>query len=141
MDAESTRGHRLLPHTADVIVEAWGSDDLACSEEAALALIEICVSGEPDQEAGFWVSTFDAARGDLVRRVLEEVVFALDTSEPAPVSVHLDRSAGPEITLRLGLAPRESVHLTGSAPKATVMLQPESTGADESVRCRFIVDV
>ena len=34
------RGHRNLPHTADVIIEAWGPDLAACAEEAVAALIE-----------------------------------------------------------------------------------------------------
>ncbi len=141
MDTEPSNGHRLLPHTADVIVEAWGSDDLACAEEAARALIEICVSGEPDPEAGLWVADISAPRRDLVRAVLDEVVFALDTSELAPVSAHLDRNVDSDVTLQLGLAPRESVRFTGAAPKAIVMLASEPAGSDALGRCRFIVDV
>ena len=60
MAADPISGHRLHPHTADVIVEAGGPDDLACAQEAARALIEICVSGEPDPEAGLRVSRVSA---------------------------------------------------------------------------------
>lgn len=139
--AESPAGHRLLPHTADVIVEAWGSDHLACAEQAAQALIEICVSGTPDSAAGVWVSTFTVAPRELVRTVLEEVVFALDTSELTPVSAHLDRAADSAVTLNLGLARPESVRVTGAAPKAIVMMPPDPTGPKPPARCRFIVDV
>ncbi len=140
MGPESRRGHRLFPHTADVIIEAWGSDVLTCAEEAAQALIDICVSGDPETVAGSWASTFDVGPVGLVQAVLEEVVFALDTSESAPVSAHVDRSVDSGITLRLGLASPESVHFTGAAPKAIVMMDPEPAGTD-LVRCRFIVDV
>jgi SHS2 domain-containing protein len=34
------RGHRSLPHTADVIIDAWGPDQAACYEEAVAALVE-----------------------------------------------------------------------------------------------------
>ena len=131
----------MLPHTADVIVEAWGDDDLACAEESAQALIEICVTGEPDPEAGSWVSTFSASAQDLVRKALEEVVFVLDTSELVPVSAHLERSSSSAVTLRLGLARRESVQFTGAAPKAIVMMGSEPAGDGTTARCRFIVDV
>lgn len=131
----------MLPHTADMIVEAWGPDDLACAEEAAEGLIEICVSGRPDPAVGLWVSEIDVPPRDLVRSVLEEVVFALDTSEFAPVSARLDRSAGSEITVRLGLATRASVAFTGAAPKAIVMMPSEPAGPDAPSRCRFVVDV
>ena len=33
-------GHRVVPHTADVIVEAWGASMLECMEEAVWALVD-----------------------------------------------------------------------------------------------------
>jgi len=141
MAADPSSGHRLHPHTADVIVEAWGPDDLACAQEAARALIELCISGEPDPEAGLRVSRVSATGSDLVPTVLDEVVFALDTSELAPVSVEVERDVDSAVTLRFGLAQRGTVRLTGAAPKAIVMLAQESVGADGRSRCRFIVDV
>jgi SHS2 domain-containing protein len=38
--ARAPRGHRTLPHTADVILEAWGPDLATCCEEAVAALVE-----------------------------------------------------------------------------------------------------
>ena len=141
MVRESPRGHRLLPHTADLIVEAWGPDDVTCAEEAARALIEICVAGDPDPDAGHWVSRVSGSERDLVRAVLDELLFALDTSVPAPVSVDVDRLDPSEVTIRLGLAARESVQATGAAPKAIVMMPSEQGGPEASWRCRFIIDV
>ncbi|MDT0468626.1 archease [Streptomyces gibsoniae] len=37
---EGESGHRALPHTADVRVEAWGTTQEQCLEEAALGLVE-----------------------------------------------------------------------------------------------------
>jgi SHS2 domain-containing protein len=141
MADESTSGYRLLPHTADVIVEAWGVDELTCAEEAARALIEICVSGEPESGAGQWISETAGAQSDVVRSVLDEVVFALDTSELVPVSARVDRTDDSRVMLSLGLARRDSVRFTGAAPKAIVMMAPEPAGPDGLRRCRFIVDV
>jgi SHS2 domain-containing protein len=104
-------------------------------------LIEICAIGQPDPGSGSRVSRIGVAGGGLARAVLEEVVFALDTSELVPVSVHLQRAGGDEVKLRLGLADRESVQFTGAAPKAIVMLDSGSRHPDDLVRCRFIVDV
>jgi protein archease len=33
-------GHRLVPHTADCIIETWGPDRAACLTEALLGLLE-----------------------------------------------------------------------------------------------------
>jgi hypothetical protein len=38
--ARAPQGHRTLPHTADVILEAWGPDLATCCEEAVAALVE-----------------------------------------------------------------------------------------------------
>lgn len=141
MASEVARGHRLLPHTADVIVEAWGASDLACAEEGARALIEICVSGESEPEVGQWLATITNPGQDLVRDVLDEVIFAFDTSEHAPVDVHLSGVAELGVEIRLDLALRDDVELTGAAPKAVVILMSEAAGPDVPARCRFIVDV
>lgn len=131
----------MLPHTADLIVEAWGPDDVACAEEAARALIEICIAGDPDPELDDWASRVGGSRRDLVRTVLEEVIFALDTSVSAPVSADVERTGPSEVVIRLGLAARESVRATGAAPKAIVMMPSGAAVPDVAFRCRFIVDV
>jgi hypothetical protein len=41
--AGGVRGHRVLPHTADVIVEAWGPDLVSCCEEAVAGLAALYV--------------------------------------------------------------------------------------------------
>lgn len=142
MCADVERGHGTLPHTADLIIEAWGGDEAACAEEAACALIEICVTGEPDPVSGFTIKNIHARRSrDLIEAVLDEVLFELDTSDLVPVAAQLEPLADSGFELRLAQAPRDAVAQTGAAPKAIVMLALEPNERDRTVRCRFIVDV
>lgn len=132
----------MLPHTADVIVEAWGANEVECAEEATTALIEVCVSGQPDPGEAARVTTIDPLRSqELVDAVLDETVFALDTSELVPVAATLEASVDGGFELRLKVAHRDVVRLTGAAPKAVVMVDFEGGESETPVRCRFIVDV
>ena len=136
------RGHLLLPHTADVIVEAWGANEVECAEEAAGALIEVCVSGQPAPDEASLVTTIEAVRSrELVEAVLDETVFALDTSELVPVAATLEGSVDGGFELRMNVAHRDVVRLTGAAPKAVVMVNFEGGDGGTPSRCRFIVDV
>lgn len=132
----------MLPHTADVIVEAWGANEVECAEEAARALIEVCVSGQPDPGEASRVTTIEAVRSqELLDAVLDETVFALDTSELVPVDATLEPSVDGGFELRMRVAHRNVVRLTGAAPKAVVMVDFEGGDSGTTSRCRFIVDV
>lgn len=132
----------MLPHTADVIVEAWGANEVECTEEATRALIEVCVSGQADPGEASRVTTIEALRSqELVEAVLDETVFALDTSELVPVAATLEASADGGFELRLKVAHRDVVRLTGAAPKAVVMVDFQGGESGTPARCRFIVDV
>lgn len=128
------RGHRLMDHTADVIVEAWAPTIDACLEEAVAGLVDV----------------FTAARGPVVGRIalprptgdppavlthlLDEVVFILDTEPTPPVAAIItDR----EVTLEVA----EWVVGTGSVPKAISMSGLDMSETTDGWSARFIVDV
>jgi SHS2 domain-containing protein len=103
---ERDRGFRLLPHTADEGLEAWGPDFGSACAQAALALY--AVMGTPQTLAGTetWErSAAGADRADLVVRLLAALVadfeiegrFATAASCVAPESGPGDHAA----TLRL----------------------------------------
>jgi SHS2 domain-containing protein len=131
-----------LPHTADLFIEAWGGDFSACAEEAVAGLLDVCMSGTPESTSnGPIVRMADGPIGAVLEAILEEVVFVLDTSDAVPVDVRVATHPDGTVELNFGLAPRGSVHLTGAAPKAVVMLEAPTGAFADSARCRFIVDV
>lgn len=76
----SVRGHRYLEHTADIGVEAWGSDLCAAFAEAATALFELIVdpsSVEERVERGFTIGGADLE--DVLVAWLSDLIAGVDS--------------------------------------------------------------
>jgi SHS2 domain-containing protein len=148
------RGHRALPHTADVIIEAWGPDLPACCEEAVAGLVETYADLGPGpgpadaaEDAAALATShrhvhLAAAPADaLLFDVLEEVIFTLDTDERVPVSAVVERVSDGGLEVVLLLAERSRLGTTGSVPKAVSRSEYGVSEDPGAVRCRFLVDV
>jgi SHS2 domain-containing protein len=138
----SERGHRVLPHTADVILEAWGPDFASCCEEAVAALADVYVdAGRADTVERRQVHLGAGSEESLLLEVLEEVIFTLDTADAVPVRAEVRVADDAGLDVVLSLAERRTVTPTGSVPKAVsrseLVVDSQATG----VRCRFLVDV
>lgn len=134
-------GHRTLPHTADVILEAWGPDVSSCCEQAVAALVDTYVAaggGAVVAERRFRVAPGPAE--DAVLAVLDEVIFVLDTADAVPVAAEV-RPGGGGLDVVLRLADRGSVEPTGAVPKAVSRSGLAVDAAPGRVSCRFLVDV
>jgi SHS2 domain-containing protein len=86
----TARGHAVRPHTADVVIEAWGPTAAACYEEAAGAFVGV-FADIGDSPSGV-TERFDVGPGrpeDLLVLLLEEVRVAAEargrTSRRSPV--------------------------------------------------------
>ena len=138
----SERGHRLLPHTADVIVEAWGPDLPSCCEEAVGALGDVYVDAGPaDTVEQRRVHLGPGSQERLLLGVLEEVIFTLDTSEAVPIGVEVTVADDGGLDLVLALADRRAVVPTGAVPKAVSWSELLVDSRAGGVHCRFLVDV
>lgn len=143
-DPPPPRGHRSLPHTADVIIEAWGPDLATCCEEAVTALIGTYA----DPRATAVVAHRDvrvphAPADDMLLDLLDEVVFAIDVADGIPigVTVHAGGDGDAGVRARLALADPGSVEPAGAVPKAISRSGVMVTRHPGLVRCRFLVDV
>ncbi len=139
---EPGRGHRALPHTADVIVEAWGPDLAACCEEAVAALLELCIdwtSAPVQRHIGFAVAP--GPRDTMLLDLLDELVFVLDTEPAVPAGVAVRSRTGGGLDVQLTLVERDRVEFVGSAPKAVSRSDLVVEEAGGAARCSFLVDV
>lgn len=136
----------MLPHTADLIVEAWGPDLAACVEEALTALIGLCIASRRARIGGTHRARIgpDAAEAVLLG-ALDEALFVLDTSIDAPVTARVravpvddDR---PALEVELALATPDTVESTGAGPKAISRSELTVESGPVGVRCTFLVDV
>ena len=136
------RGHRSLPHTADVILEAWGPDLPSCVEEAAAALVDTYVAGGDVRAVGERRSRLAAGSAEaLLVAVLEEVIFTLDTADAVPVRALVRPGADGGFDLLLCLAGADRLETTGAVPKAVSRSGLEVRADPGGVRCRFLVDL
>ena len=131
-----------MPHTADVIVEAFGPSLSAC--------IEAAVMGETAAFADVrGVEATDERRVDLrapseealLVAVLEEVIFLLDAEDLVVVHAHLPVAGNLGISGRFDTVDKTLVALVGSPPKAVAYHGLELISDALGYKCRFIIDV
>jgi SHS2 domain-containing protein len=136
------RGHRTLPHTADIIIEAWGPEVITCSEEAVAALVETYANpANATIVAERVVHVAPAQADNMLVDLLDEVIFAIDVAEGIPVGAHVWASGDGGLHARLALADPASIEPTGAVPKAISRSGLEVTRHPNMVRCRILVDV
>lgn len=136
------RGHRVLPHTADVILEAWGPDFASCAEEAVAALASVYVDARrADTVERRKLHLGPGSEESLLLEVLEEVIFTLDTAEDVLVRAEVTVADDAGLDVVLSLAERRKVRPTGSVPKAVSRSELVVDSQAGWVRCRFLVDV
>jgi SHS2 domain-containing protein len=111
-------GHRAVPHTADIRIEAWAASRERCLAEAVLALVECFadVSGVRPTAVDR-VRLAEASDDDLLAGLLDEVIYRLEVYGQVPVDVEADEADG-GLDVRLAVARLSEVEVTGAAPKA-----------------------
>lgn len=142
-ERRSPRGHRRRSHTADVIVEAWGSDFAECCEEAIAGLLSVCTQSSRAVVVGSTAVQVRAGTNqDLLSKLLDEVIFTMDTTADAVVEGRVEPTAHDDgLDVVLSLAKRSSVEYTGSAPKAIARSGLVVEHRGDRVWCSFLVDV
>jgi SHS2 domain-containing protein len=138
----SRKGHRVVSHTADVILEAWGPDLAACCEEAVAALAATYVeTAGAEVAARRHVHLPPASDESLLLAVLEELIFTLDTAEVVPVRAEVRVAADGGLDVVLILVDPDGVSGTGAVPKAVSRSELAIDSRPDGMHCRFLVDV
>lgn len=112
------RGHRAVPHTADLRLEAWAPSRQECLAEALRGLIESFadVTGAPVQRITER-TVLAATDADMLAAAGEEIIYLLDAEGQIPVNLQVRSTTG-GVVLVLELAAADSVEITGAVPKA-----------------------
>lgn len=134
-------GHRGLPHTADVRIEAWAPTREECLAQAVRGIVD----GFVDPAGAAAVRRHEVAlRGDrdedLLVALADEVVYRLDTADEVPLDVDLDAEAG-GLRATLHMADAGSLPVVGAAPKAVTLHGLRLTHGPEGWRCALTLDV
>ena len=80
------RGHRTLPHTADMRVAAWAPTRAECIAEAVLGVAESFtdLGGDPPCRGAETLHLEPGPPEDQLLAALDEVIFQLDTTARVP---------------------------------------------------------
>jgi SHS2 domain-containing protein len=135
-------GHRTLPHTADVIVEAWAPTPEECVAQAVAGLVGSfadvsAASGATTHSFSTSVTSLPAA---LVV-VLEEALYVLDMRGQVPTETSVTEIGGSAVAASFRLVDVSDEQLHGSVPKGISLSGLAFGRVAGSWRCRVTVDV
>jgi SHS2 domain-containing protein len=131
--AHRITGHRTVPHTADLRIEAWAATREECLAEAARGLVD-SFAAVADRRPHNLASRRVTARPDedLLVAVIDEVIYRLDADGEIPVSVKVWPAPDGGIIVSFALVPLAEVEITGAVPKAASLHElrcaPDSAG-------------
>lgn len=138
---ENEPGHRTVPHTADLRVEAWAPTREGCIAQAVLATIESFLdtsSARPDRTHRCQLAGH--SDDDLLVAVLDEVIYLLDTENVAPIDVELEPiDAG--IDVRFAMCETTKLPQVGAVPKAVSLHELSIAHGPDGWRCSVTLDV
>ncbi|MET7622707.1 archease [Streptomyces sp. NPDC005408] len=135
------RGHRSVPHTADLRIEAWGTSREQCLVEAVLGMVE-CFADISGVRATAVRQVLVAEAGDdeLLAGLLDEVIFRLEVHGEVPVDLEAETNDH-GLNVRLAVTDVATTRITGAVPKAVswseLRLAPDPYGWS----CAVTVDV
>ncbi|WBB68612.1 archease [Micromonospora sp. WMMD812] len=119
MEQPAERGHRCVPHTADVRIEAWAPTREACVAEAVAALVDTftdTTGARPGPEREFRAPAADDE--DLLVSVLDEVIYRMDTADELPLVTEVTDDGAGGLLVRWRMTGTDAVELIGAVPKA-----------------------
>lgn len=134
--------HRLLPHTADCIIEACGPDRASCLAQALEGLVQ-CFAEVPDAAAARPLPLGAAPGGaeDVLVALFEDVIFAMDVFGVVPVRFHLAETEEGGIAGDMEVVKSEQADIVGPVPKGVSYHGLEVGPVEGGWRCRVLVDV
>ncbi|MEV5986728.1 archease [Streptomyces sp. NPDC052051] len=134
-------GHRGVPHTADLRVEAWAPTREECLAQAVRAVCESFL----DLTGAVGVRDTDVVvRGerdeDVLVALLEEILYRLDTAGEIPVEV-TPVAVADGVRVGLRMADVAALPLTGAVPKAVTLHRLDFRPGPEGWTCAVTLDV
>jgi len=130
-----------VPHTADVIIEAWAPTREQCLAEAVAALTEGCADTSHAVPTGTHAFRLDAGSDEqTLVALLEEVLYVLDAHGQVPVATHL--AVGPAgLAGWFDVVDVLAVPAIGSAPKGVALSGLAFDDVGGGWACTVTVDV
>jgi SHS2 domain-containing protein len=135
-------GWRLLPHTADAIIEAWGPDRASCLTEALLGLVR-SFAAVPDTAVTQLLPIAAPTGGpeDVLVSLFEDLLYVVDVFSVVPVRFHLTDTEGGGIAGDMEVVPADQVEVVGPVPKGVSYHELSMAPHNGGWRCHVLIDV
>ncbi|MFF4573812.1 archease [Streptomyces sp. NPDC001410] len=135
------RGHRTVPHTGDLRVEAWAPTREECIVEAVRGVVG-SFTELPAGACGVTRECVVSAEDDgrLLVAVLEEVIYRMDAADELPVDVSVAPEPG-GVRVRFRMADSSTATQTGAVPKAVALHGLRLARESQGWACRVTLDV
>jgi len=134
-------GHRILPHTADLLIEAWGPSRARCFEEAVRALVSTFVDVvEVPASEPVSISIDAGADNEMLAAVLDEILFLADVSGRVPIHLTLEESEDGGLAGVLDVIAIDGLDVVGPLPKGA-SYGGEVAESGGLWHCRVVVDI
>lgn len=138
---EHEPGHRAVPHTADLRIEAWAPTREECIAQAVLGTVDSFLDTSSAHPARTHRSQLSGhSDEDLLVAVLDEVIYLLDTTGEAPVDVELEPVEG-GLDVEFAMADASSLDQVGAVPKAVSLHELSLASGPSGWRCSVTLDV
>jgi protein archease len=135
-------GHRIVPHTADCIIEAWGPDRAGCLTEALLALVQgFAEIGHDHPTQVVPIGAGPGRAEDELVALLEQVIFSVDALSVVPVRFHLGETDRGGVAGEMEVVPADDIVVVGPVPKGVSYHELSMVQGEGGWRCRLLVDV
>ena len=139
--ADSSSGHRSVPHTADLRIEAWAPTRDGCIRQAVLGTVEGFQDTSSARPNHTLVRRLTADRDDdLLVAVLDEVIYLLDTADDAPVDVDVTGADG-HVGVTFAMVDAGRLPQIGAVPKAVSLNELRLAWEPTGWRCSVTLDV
>ncbi|WP_371494664.1 archease [Kitasatospora sp. NBC_00374] len=139
-------GHRAVPHTADMRVEAWSPTAEGCIGEAVRAVVEGFADTSGAAAVGQRDYTVTAGSDeDLLVAVLAEVIYRMDADCEIPMEATVgairDAGDGRAVSVRFRMTEADNAVLVGAVPKAVSLHGLHLRGGPGGWTCQVTLDV
>lgn len=135
-------GYRLLPHTADLRLQAWAPTREECFAQAVRGLAAAFVTVTETAEHRDVPLDLAATRDeDLLVALLEEALYTVEVEGLVPVAARLRAVDGVRLAGSFDAVPVAGVRLVGSVPKAVSRGDLRVSHGAAGWECLVTVDV
>ena len=135
------RGHRSVPHVADVRIEAWAPTREMCLAEAVLGTVEAFLdASSAHAQTSRRCRPADSSDEDVLVAVLNEVIYLLHTTRQIPVDVEVDVVDG-GMDVEFAMAEAAPLPQIGAVPKGVSLHQLRFGEGPRGWTCSVILDV